>query len=692
MSEFKTPPMFFPEKNEEIETYVESILAHTLKSDYETEKLVLFSFLKMMFGTGMPSDENCPSSLLFLLQQTGVGDETGATLVDKLFMVADEVDTDHTYQQLYWYLKDTEEFVPAVIRLISVFQFYDTYFPEPIYSSDGKNLVYYPKTKKDDVFSIPEGIEGINSHAFSNNPYLEIIKIPQSVTYIGKMAFTSCTNMTAFIVNKKNPIFYSEFGVLYRDREAPTLVKYPASIRNVAVTISKNTAQIATLAFEKCKYLKEVSIESSETVLGDAVFSGCAVLDTISILDGNGQAINQNAFDGGPAMDHEQNSDDPNVSEFKANNKTAFESRTPSEIKKMFDDYIVGHADAKKTLSVAVYSHIMRCNNPTTGIGKSNILLCGPTGCGKTEFARTIAKCLNVPFVTADATSITETGMKGSDPTDMLKDLLIAANNNVELAQNGIIYIDEIDKLASFGENAHRESYSKGVQQGLLKIVEGGVIPLRIDNPFNPQTINFDTSNVLFIAGGAFGAITSADVPGKKSSIGFAESANTAENKETAKEVKKLEAKDFIKYGMTQEFIGRFPVIVQLQQLTEDEIYRIMTEPKNSVVEQYKKLVKCIGSELNFDDELLRKIASDAIKTGTGARGLRTVIEKLVENIIYELPDKKGVKKVVVHKGMLENKESAQYILSNAKASKPRNPAPKKTKKTITPPAEQTKE
>ena len=176
--------------------------------------------------------------------------------------------------------------------------------------------------------------------------------------------------------------------------------------------------------------------------------------------------------------------------------------------------------------------------------------------------------------------------------------------------------------------------------------------------------------NVLFIAGGAFGSITSADV-NKKSSIGFAESAHVIDEKHEG--VKKLEAKDFIKYGMTQELIGRFPVIVQLHQLTEEEIYKIMTEPKNSVVEQYKNLVKHMGSELNFDDELLRKIASDAIKTGTGARGLRTVIESLVENIIYELPDKKDVKKVVVHKGMMENHEAARYITS---------PAPIKEKKT----------
>ena len=294
------------------------------------------------------------------------------------------------------------------------------------------------------------------------------------------------------------------------------------------------------------------------------------------------------------------------------------------------------------------------------------------------SIARTTAKCLNVPFITIDATSVTETGMKGNDPTDMLKDLLIASNNNLELAQNGIIYIDEIDKLATFGENSYRESYSKGVQQGLLKIVEGGIIPIRSDDPFNPTTVNFDTSNVLFIAGGAFGGITSPNKADKKPTIGFTET--TSSNNVNTPSVKKLDSQDFVKYGMTEELIGRFPVIVQLQPLTEDEIYRIMTEPKNSVVEQYKKLVHCIGSELNFDEELLHKIASDAMKTGTGARGLRTVIEKLVENILYELPDKTGVKKVVVHKGMLDNQEPAKYVLTRPKSKRTTNSPRKRNK------------
>lgn len=671
MPEHTIPPIFFPQRKEEIEKYTETILSHTLKTNYETEKLLLFSFLNMMFGANLGTEDICPAHLLFLLQQTGVGDEEGNTLVDRLFAVVDEIDSDRCYQQLYWYIKDTEDFVPAIIRLISIFQFYDNLFPEPVYIDNGKTLMYYPKTKENDIFEIPHGVEKIRPYAFSYNPFIEIIKIPETVSDIGQTSINSCLNLTSFIVDKNNKTFYSEFGVLYAYKDNPILIKYPSGIQNSAVTISKNTKEILPYAFERCEYLKEVTFESGDTNLHDSAFAGCFNLESLLILDGKGRSINHNAFEGTmldiPKKENTSDKGDTTSTPSTATNFT-LEHHTPSEIHQMFNDYIVGHEEAKKTLSVAVFSHIMRCNNPDTHIGKSNILLCGPTGCGKTEFARTIAKCLNVPFITADATSITETGMKGNDPTDMLKDLLIAANNNLEVAQNGIIYIDEIDKLASFGENAHRESYSKGVQQGLLKIVEGGIVPLRIEHPFNPVTINFDTSNVLFIAGGAFGSITSQNTSSKKSSIGFSECIEAIQ-KETP--LKKLDSRDFVKYGMTEEFIGRFPVIVQLQQLTEDEIYRIMTEPKNSVVEQYKKLVQCMGSELNFDDELLHKVASDAIKTGTGARGLRTVIERLVENIIYELPDKKNIKKVVVHKGMIDNQEAAKYILSNTKPLKP---------------------
>ena len=662
--------MFFPSCTEEIESYIETLLSNTLKENYETEKLILFSLVNVIFSTNMPADERCPNTILFLLQSTSEGEEdSGLTLVDKLFLACEQNGMHDNFCDIYWYIKDTDEFVPAVIRLISVFQFYGILFPNPVISNDGKTFLYYPKTKTSSIYEIPSSVTKINAHSFAGNPYIKTVKIPANVTYIGRASFVECRNLSKFIVDERNKTFFSENGVLYSGRKTIHLVKYPAGIKDTDITISRNVKVIDSLAFEHCINLKTVSFESHATKLESSAFFDCPQVESITIMDGKELTAPPDAFDG---LEFEDNSpintdgtpDEANQSVIETRQKgNTFDQLTPSQIKKMFDDYIVGHEDAKKTLSVAVYSHILRCNSGSKELGKSNILICGPTGCGKTEFARTIAKCLKVPFVTVDATSITETGMKGNDPSDMLKDLLIAANNNLKLAQNGIIYIDEIDKLAVYGDNSYRESYSKGTQQGLLRIVEGGIIPLRMDNPLNPITINFDTSNVLFIAGGAFGSLTSDKKSDKeKVSIGFG-NFNEKTSSLKPQTAKKLETSDFVKYGMVEEFMGRFPVIVQLHQLSEDEIYRIMVEPKNSVVSQYQKLVQCIGSELDFDDELLHKIAKNAMKTGTGARGLRTVIENLVESIIYELPDKKNVKKVIVHSGMFDNKQSPEYVV-----------------------------
>lgn len=657
---------YFPTCIEEISTYVENLLSETLKTNYESEKLLLHSLLTVMFCSGIDKESITPHSVLHMLEMTSVEDNEGQTMVDKLYMeTGDNVDS-NSVVNLYWYMKETEVFVDTIIRLISVFQFYDNLFSEPVISEDGKTLLCYPNHLKESLYHIPDGVEKIAPHSFVANPYLNTIKIPKTVKTIFRNSFNSLPNLKAFIVNRENKNFFSDYGILYRNHKNQVIVKYPPAIKDTFIIIKSDIKKIWSFAFEGCNNLKEIAFETGDTKLEDNAFFACKHIDNIAVMDGNGSSLNMRGFNGmimedtsNPQETPESvnhNSQKENTEQYKEN---ILEYHIPTEIKKMFDDYIVGHEEAKKTLSVAVYSHILRCNNRASGIGKSNILLCGPTGCGKTEFARTIAKCLNVPFVTADATSITETGMKGNDPTDMLKDLLIAADNNLAKAQNGIIYIDEIDKLATYGENAYRESYSKGVQQGLLKIVEGGIVPIRIDNPMQQYTINFDTSNILFIAGGAFGNMTNADIK-KKDSIGFIKSeAKMPQN--IISDNKKLEAKDFIKYGMTQEFVGRFPVIVQLSQLTENEIYRIMTEPKNSVITQYKNLVRCIGSELVFEDELLKSIASDAVKTGTGARGLRTVIEQMVENVIFELPNKKNIKKVLIHKDML-NGELPKYI------------------------------
>ena len=657
---------YFPTNKDEINSYVENLLSYTLKTNFEAEKLLLHSMLNMMFDSSIPKEELNPHAVLHLLQMTAMEDDEGYSLLDRLYMASEETIEDQCVENLYWYMKETESFVPTVIRLISVYQFYDNLFDSPIISNDGKTLLRYPCHIKDSVYSIPDGIEKVASHAFTNNPHINTIKIPKTLKVIEKVSFGSLVNLKAFIVHKENKTFFSENGILYRNINNPVLIKYPPAIKNTYFIIPASVKKVKSFAFEGCNNLKEISFESGSIKLEDNAFLNCRHIDNIAILDGNGEMLNKKAFTG-MMMEDRGNAENQNTPENieetnnqvqENKNENILEYHTPAEIKKMFDDYIVGHDEAKRTLAVAVYSHIIRCNNQNNSIGKSNIILCGPTGCGKTEFARTIAKCLNVPFVTADATSITETGMKGNDPTDMLKDLIIAADNDLNKAQNGIIYIDEIDKLATYGENAYRESYSKGVQQGLLKIIEGGIIPLRIDNPMHQYTINFDTSNILFIVGGAFGNMTT-EAPTTKSQIGFV-SEKTMQTPITSTG-KKLEAKDFVKYGMTQEFMGRFPVIVQLKQLTENEIYRIMIEPKNSVITQYQSLVKCIGSKLIFEEDLLRSIAGNAVSTGTGARGIRTVIEQLVENIIFDLPSKKNIEKVLVHKGML-NGESPKYI------------------------------
>ena len=688
---------YFPENKDEILEYVEVLLSNTLKSNYEKEKLLLHSVIYMMFCSPLPKEELTPHTVLHLLESTSKLDEDGSTLLEKMYTISSPKLTNNTIEDIFWYLSECDCYVDVIIRLISVFQFYDQYFNKPVISEDGRIFYFYPNHLKNSRYSIPEGVEMINSYAFINNPYLTMIKFPKSVRFISNSAMLNLTNLTSITVHKENPFYTSEYGVLYKSRPEYILFKYPSALKNTTFTIPSEVKRVARFAFNSCNNLKEIQFINSDVHLDDASFVDCLHIENISVLSGQPLDFNQNAFQGMylAPIDKEDEDADENENENRADSvtekpnsdaninenteddelsngvkrkneqetlKSVLETKkfinkvktTPSKIKAEFDEYIVGHEEAKKTLSVAVYSHLLRIKNKSLGISKSNILLSGPTGVGKTEFARTIAKMLDLPFVTIDATSITETGMKGNDPTDILKDLYYAADENIAKAQSGIIYIDEIDKLATFGENSHRESYSKAVQQGLLKIIEGGVIPVRIETAMQPITINFDTSNVLFIAGGAFNGLLEEEKETSKQ-IGFNNNTQPIEKKT------KVEAKDYIKYGMTQEFMGRFPVLVRLNALSEDEICRILSEPKNSVIKQYERLVKCIGSELVFEDALLKKVASNAIKTGTGARGLKTVIENLLEGVIYELPDKTDVKKVVIHEKMFNN-EPAQYI------------------------------